>query len=154
MSGETEAKQKLSAAERRKAREERQRAKEAEKAAKKAEWQEMIDSQIEDVEDIREELESKGENVQLLTYTTDHGVVAVRQPKAVVMARFRAEMNKQGKKRDLATATDVLVKDCLLYPDLQSYLKIVEKLPLLPESIGTDLFAAAGGGLEADVKKD
>lgn len=152
MSGENEA-PKLSAAERRKAREERQRAKEAEKAAKAAALAELIEDQIEDVEDIREELESKGESVEILVYKTDHGVVAVRAPKPVSVARWRKEVNKPEKKRDLPQANKILVVDNLLYPSRENLNEILEKLPLLGESIASDLLVAAGGQMEADVKK-
>ncbi len=139
---------KPSVEERRKARAERQKAKEAQRETERKAFEAMIAEQMEDVADLVEAFEDAGEKVTVLTYKTDFGVVAVRQPRAVVMHRFRLEMNKT-KKADLMTATDTLVVDCLIYPSQEAFQAIVQKLPLLPESIGTDLIAAAGGGQEA-----
>lgn len=155
MSGETEAKpaRKLSVEERRAAREERRKSKEAEKARKAAELEALLDEQMEDVEDIREAMEDKGEDSELLVYRTDYGVIAARKPKPAAVSRFRAEMNKQGKKKDVVNATNVLVLDSLVYPSRDQYQAIVAKLPLIPEAVGHDLYNLAGANLEPEVKK-
>jgi hypothetical protein len=140
--------------ERRKAREAKRSSKEADKAKKRAEIDQMIEEQMEDVEDIRDRLEEAGENSDLLIWKTDHGVVACQPPKPHVMARFRKEINKTGKKQNLMQATDVLVLDCLKYPSRAEFEQILKALPLLPESISTELLDSAGGGREAEsVKK-
>jgi hypothetical protein len=77
-------------------------------------------------------------------------VVYARKPSRAEYKRFRQDASDDRKK---ASALEMLVCSCVLYPDGAAFQALLDEAPGLSETFGEELLKACGLAVSADAKK-
>ena len=89
----------------------------------------------------------KEKHPRAVSLTAGGDTIAVAPPTRPQWRRFKAAAADERKRPD---ALELILRDCLLYPDPQAFESMIEKRPALVEVFAEQVLELAGAGLEVE----